>query len=220
MKRVFSKSSLCLLLILVVMAVSSCTDGSSTNPTGTNDSYAIFDPLLIAEIDQITKGQDIEDVFLSGAGDTWSDNGLRICKGFFGTRVTCMFTKITWRVVIALRPLDENGVQNIEFKDTFPAEYEVERYATTMGEATVGPVGGGNSATRVEWEVEDLPFGETARLIMLVSTRPNPGGNQEFTSPGIYDLNPGVNTKWDYMGDDFEVDEILQLQVKAIECDQ
>ncbi len=218
MKRMLSIITLVMLPSLVVLAGISCSSGTSTNPMSGENAGAIYDPSLLDEIDVIAKGQDIEDVLLAGGGGTWTGDGIRICKGFFGDNVVCMFTEVTWRVVVVLRVLDENGVQNIEIKDTFPAEYEVERYVTTMGDATVEPVGGGNSATRVEWEVEDLAYGETARLVMLIKTRLNPAGHQEFTSPGIYDLNPGVNAKWDWLGDDYEVDEILQLQVEAIEC--
>ncbi|MFQ6104525.1 MAG: hypothetical protein ACE5OP_09565 [Candidatus Glassbacteria bacterium] len=219
MNRVLSIVIVVQLAILVVIAGLGCSSRTSNNPISESSHQAIFDPSLLGEIDRIAKGQDIEDVILASGGGTWAGDGIRICKGFFGDNVVCMFTKVTWRVVVVLRALDENGVQDIEIKDTFPAEYEIERYATTLGEATVEPVGGGNSATRVEWEVEDLPQGTTARLVMLVSTRLNPGGNQEFTSPGIYDLNPGVNAEWDYLEDDFEVEEILGLEVEAIECD-
>ena len=46
------------------------------------------------------------------------------------------------------------------------------------------------------WEIGDLLPSETARLILLVSTDLNPKGHQEYSEPGIYELNSGATLKF------------------------
>jgi uncharacterized repeat protein (TIGR01451 family) len=46
------------------------------------------------------------------------------------------------------------------------------------------------------WDIGDLDPGETALLIVLVSTDLNPAGKQEYTSPGFYELNSGATLKF------------------------
>jgi hypothetical protein len=47
------------------------------------------------------------------------------------------------------------------------------------------------------WYIGDLEPGETARIIILVSTDLNPSGQQEYSEPGIYELNSGATLRFD-----------------------
>jgi hypothetical protein len=200
--------------IVVLLAGISCSGNNPVTPSTTGMNADM--PLDIAEIAKIPN---LDDVLLASGGGTWVGEGIRVCKGFFGENVVCLYTDVEWRVPIVLRVLDEEGISGIELTDTFPAEYSVDRFFVTAGEVTVEPTGGGNSATRVTWTIDELPYGAAVRLVLLVSTRPNPGGNQEFTSPGIYDLNPGLDMKWTVDGEEQEVEGLHRLTVEAIECD-
>ncbi|NIS83363.1 MAG: hypothetical protein GTO14_24925 [Anaerolineales bacterium] len=46
------------------------------------------------------------------------------------------------------------------------------------------------------WYIGDLLPGETARIIILVSTDLNPAGQQEYTEPGVYEMNSGATLKF------------------------
>lgn len=199
---------------LIVIAGMSCSGGNPAGPVATQEAGD-----LTLDLQEMAKMENLDDIMLAGGGGSWVGDGLRICKGFFGANVVCTFEDVEWRVPIVLRVLDQEGITDIEVKDTFPAEYSVDRFIATAGQVTVEPAGGGNSATKVTWTIDELPGGSVARLVMLVSTRTNPAGKQEFTSPGVYDLNPGMDAKWTVDGEEVEVEGINQLFVEAIDCD-
>ena len=67
-------------------------------------------------------------------------------------------------------------------KDSFETQYRI-TWHVTWNEAE-----GDNSG----W----LAPGESATLTMLVWTKLNPSGRQEYTSPGTYTLNSGPTMKW------------------------
>ena len=58
------------------------------------------------------------------------------------------------------------------------------------------------------WYIGDLAPGETARLILLVSTDLNPAGHQEYTEPGIYEMNSGATLKF--------IDPEQDMQLSAV----
>ena len=47
------------------------------------------------------------------------------------------------------------------------------------------------------WYIGDLPPGETARIEILVSTDLNPADHQEYTEPGVYEMNSGATLKFE-----------------------
>lgn len=201
-------------LVALALGISGISCSGTNDPMGAEDS----NNLTTENIETLLSMENLDDVVVQlGSGGTFADNGLRICKGFFGEETVCMFTEVEWRVVIVLRALDANGVTDIEVKDIFPAEYSINNVLTNMGTFTVEPTGGGNSATEVKWNIDALPYGAAARLVVILSTELNPAGIQEFTSPGTYDLNPGVNVHWTWDGGNYEW-EGLDFQVEAIEC--
>jgi len=58
------------------------------------------------------------------------------------------------------------------------------------------------------WYIGDLEPGETARIIILVSTDLNPAGYQEYTTPGIYEMNSGATLKF--------IDPEQDMQLSAV----
>jgi hypothetical protein len=58
------------------------------------------------------------------------------------------------------------------------------------------------------WYIGDLAPGETARLILLVSTDLNPAGHQEYTEPGVYEMNSGATLKF--------IDPLQDMQLSAV----
>jgi hypothetical protein len=55
---------------------------------------------------------------------------------------------------------------------------------------------GKSEKVHLYWYIGDLAPGETARIIILVSTDLNPAGHQEYTEPGIYEMNSGATLKF------------------------
>ena len=58
------------------------------------------------------------------------------------------------------------------------------------------------------WYIGSLKPGKTARLILLVSTDLNPAGHQEYTEPGIYEMNSGATLKF--------IDPEQNMQLSAV----
>ena len=58
------------------------------------------------------------------------------------------------------------------------------------------------------WYIGDLQPGETARITILVSTDLNPAGHQEYTEPGIYEMNSGATLRF--------IDPEQDMQLSAV----
>ncbi len=81
-------------------------------------------------------------------------------------------------------------------KDNFGAEIEIDEVVSiSQGDLEI-KLKGKSEKVSLKWEIGYLLPGETARLILLVSTDLNPAGHQEYTSPGIYELNSGATLKF------------------------
>ncbi len=52
----------------------------------------------------------------------------------------------------------------------------------------------------IEWDVGTIPAGGSAYLMLVMATKPNPKGEQEFTSTGPEMLNFGAVLKYDLGG--------------------
>jgi hypothetical protein len=110
-------------------------------------------------------------------------------------------------------------VTDIYVKDVIPAEFHVEVVSYDRGEVELTPLGVGEMhATMLEWWIDELQPNETALLVFETTTRLNPAGKQEFTSPGIYILNTGYEIHWTYDGEDYEAVSGKYV-VEAIDCE-
>lgn len=128
-------------------------------------------------------------------------------------------TEIQWAVVIDVTNPFEYTMEDIVITDRFGAEIEIDElfpYSITHGTAQwdYGPGEGKKKPNWkskklfLTWEIGDLAPEETARLILLVSTDLNPAGHQEYTSPGIYELNSGATLKF--------IDPEQDMQLSAV----
>ncbi|WP_206204313.1 hypothetical protein [Thermococcus sp. LS1] len=109
--------------------------------------------------------------------------------------------------ILVTNPTGEDLILTIT--DTIPAEFNVSLSETSASSGTYrfwaandgsqcgGYCGGGHGghdaqpATKMEWNVT-IPAGGSAHINVTVFTRVNPGGQQEFTSCGDYNLNEGA----------------------------
>jgi hypothetical protein len=80
--------------------------------------------------------------------------------------------------------------------DRLAAEWEIDSI-DHVGKGTVSWYTTGNSEkVHLTWYIGTLSPGELVWLNFTISTDLNPAGRQEFTSPGIYELNSGPVMKW------------------------
>lgn len=65
--------------------------------------------------------------------------------------------------------------------------------ATTATTGTIDTWTRGKTAKWfIDWTIASLPDGQSATLTIEASLDENPGGHQEYSSPGVYDLNSGA----------------------------
>ena len=86
----------------------------------------------------------------------------------------------------------------IEIDDDDPLTPEIDEVSITHGTWSF-TTKGKSEKVFLTWDIGYLNPGDTARLILLVSTDLNPAGKQEYSSPGIYELNSGATLK--FIGD-------------------
>ena len=147
--------------------------------------------------------------------------------------VVPMETCVVWMVTITVSNPHDYEMQNVVVTDHFGAELAVDVWDVDPGETTnvvVDPKthtrpDGSTFETqyRVTWYVGVLaPSGEpgdSATLEMLVWTKLNPAGKQEYTSPGFYTLNSGATMKW--LDPDLHQfsSSTLSLELEAVEVE-
>lgn len=107
-------------------------------------------------------------------------------------------TETQWAVVIDIVNPFGFTMEDVVITDRFGAEIEIdEPFPFSITHGTVSYSTKGKSAkVFLTWEIGDVLPGETARLILLVSTDLNPAGHQEYSTPGIYELNSGATLKF------------------------
>ena len=107
-------------------------------------------------------------------------------------------TEVQWAIEIEVTNPFPYTMKDAAIKDRFGAEIEIdEPFPLSITQGTVSYTTQGKSEkVFLTWEIGDLNPGETARLILLVSTDINPAGKQEYTTPGIYELNSGATLKF------------------------
>ena len=139
-------------------------------------------------------------------------------------------TCVVWMVTIAVSNPHDYAMQNVVVKDHFGAELAVAVWNVDPG-STVVDVSwkihtrpdGTEFITqyRVTWDVGVLAPsgdpGDSATLDLLVWTKLNPAGHQEYTTPGFYTLNSGATMKWlDPDGHQFS-SSTPSLELEAVE---
>lgn len=107
-------------------------------------------------------------------------------------------TETQWALVMEVTNPFSYTMTNTRITDRFGSEIEIDDpfpYSSSQGLVIYGTKGKSEKVF-LTWEIGDLCSGETARLIILVSTDLNPAGQQEYSSPGFYELNSGATLKF------------------------
>ncbi|WP_456321400.1 hypothetical protein [Palaeococcus sp. (in: euryarchaeotes)] len=128
-----------------------------------------------------------------------------------GNTTVPVHTYEEWKVRILVT--NDGLARNLTIEDTIPNEFDVDlgRTSASAGTYEFVAMGNGNGATKLTWNVS-LEAGESAYLDMLIYTKKNPAGKQEFTSCGRYPLNDGATIK----GFDIRSNSLV---VQAVGCD-
>jgi len=119
-------------------------------------------------------------------------------------------TNVQWPVTLEVTNPFSYTMTNVVITDRFGAQIEIDKkfpYRITQGKATY-TLYGTSEQVHLTWNIGNLGPGETARLIVLVSTDINPAGKQEYTMPGVYELNSGVTLKF--------IDPQQNIQLSAV----
>ena len=107
-------------------------------------------------------------------------------------------TETQWALVFEVTNTFSFVMADTVITDKFGLEIEIDApfpESITHGTATFTTEGPSDQVF-LTWEIGDLAPGETARLIILISTDQNPSGNQEYTCPGTYVLNCGAQLEF------------------------
>jgi PKD repeat protein len=107
-------------------------------------------------------------------------------------------TEVQWALKIEVTNTFPYTMTDAVIKDRFGAEIEIdEPFPVSITHGTASYTTKGKSEkVFLTWEIGDLQPGDTARLVLLVSTDINPSGKQEYSEPGIYELNSGATLKF------------------------
>ena len=84
---------------------------------------------------------------------------------------------------------------SVTVEDRWGAELDVESATPSLGTAEL-TTKGKSAKEFLTWDIGDLGPGMTANLVLEVRTDLNPGGHQEYTSPGDYEYNSGAVLKF------------------------
>ncbi|NIM91659.1 MAG: DUF11 domain-containing protein [Candidatus Aminicenantes bacterium] len=105
-------------------------------------------------------------------------------------------TDTQWAIVMDVVNPFNYTMYEVVIKDRFGAEIEIDDEVSITHGDWWYETKGRSEKVFLTWDIVELPPGETARLIILVSTDENPAGKQEYTTPGIYELNSGATLKF------------------------
>ncbi|MGD8506199.1 MAG: hypothetical protein PVF15_05985 [Candidatus Bathyarchaeota archaeon] len=96
-----------------------------------------------------------------------------------------------------------NDFTDVVVTDKLGAELEIDSpFNMTHGTVEIR-LTGKSEKVHLTWYVGTLSPGERAHLYFLVSTDINPGGKQEYTTPGWYELNSGPTAKYRVLGEQY-----------------
>ncbi|MCK4758045.1 MAG: PKD domain-containing protein, partial [Thermoplasmata archaeon] len=110
-----------------------------------------------------------------------------------GPDVVETHTKYGWTLRITVSNIGDSDAQDVVMHDVLPAELELVAFTKSTGTFTFKQNGGGQmGSTALTWEIGTMVSGQSETLDIVISTRLNPAGKQEFTSPGTYSLNDGA----------------------------
>ena len=123
-------------------------------------------------------------------------NGL-LQKEVEGPLTICdLNTETQWTLVISVTNPFEYTMENTVITDRFGAEIEIDEEVSITHGTCSFTTKGKSEKVFLTWNIGDILEGETAQLILLVSTDLNPAGKQEYSTPGVYEMNSGATLKF------------------------
>ena len=105
-------------------------------------------------------------------------------------------TENSWAMVFEFTNPYDYELEDVVITDRFGAELEIDELGTPTHGTAEYYTRGNSEKVFLEWDIGTLGPEETARLVVVVSTDLNPAGHQEYTSPGVYELNSGATLKF------------------------
>ena len=109
-----------------------------------------------------------------------------------------MATEITFTMQVTVENGSNVALASVKVKDPLPAELEVpvDPVPGACGGIVDVSTKGKSKKVFIKWYPDDVAAGYSCTLEIVANTDINPGGgykvHQEYTSPGIYDLNAGA----------------------------
>lgn len=109
--------------------------------------------------------------------------------------------EIVWTMVIYVRNIGQFGTggqtwTNVVVTDRFGAELEIDGTPSASKGTVDVRLTGKTEKVHLTWYIGDLVWDEWAQLTLTVSTDVNPGGQQEYSDSGSYELNSGAVVKF------------------------
>ncbi len=142
------------------------------------------------------------DIWVEVTGFSYDGPADGFKKVMIGPTVVPTFTEVEWTFYFTVTNDFGYIMKDLEVKDNFGAELDVTDYYDVQFvygspgwtyEQTTNPSG---TQDRISWTIDELAPGDTGTLILKVKTKLNPAGKQEYTSPGVYEMNSGATLKW------------------------
>ncbi|MFX1431445.1 MAG: FG-GAP-like repeat-containing protein [Promethearchaeota archaeon] len=182
------------------------TDGGAISGLPTSGSWCItIDPLYWKDVDvwaYYREGEDNIDLDMT--------KPITICYTPPQSLAILVNTEVQFAVEIEVTNPFSYTMENTKITDRFGAEIEIDApfpLYITHGTASYYTKGKSEKVF-LTWDIGDLLPGETARLIILVSTDLNPAGHQEYTTSDVYELNSGATLKF--------IDPEQDMQLSAV----
>ncbi len=141
-----------------------------------------------------------------------------VTTSLMGPPVVMVGEEASWDITIEVAA--DSNVTDVIVKDGMGADLdEIIIGIPTHGSATSAKRGKGKmGATMITWEIGDLMAGETASIVVTVTTGLNPKDKHEFTSPELgHELDGGASASYRLGDIEYETLETLPLTVDVIE---
>jgi len=101
--------------------------------------------------------------------------------------------EFTLRIAVKNVSTDQT-LTDVVVSDAFGAELEIVDTVPSLGTASISTIGGSDKPF-LTWDIGTLDPGEEATLTVVAATDINPGGQQEYSEAGAYELNSGATLK-------------------------
>ena len=103
--------------------------------------------------------------------------------------------RVEFTLLIAVKNVStDQTLTDVVVSDAFGAELEIVDTVPGVGTASISTIGGSDKPF-LTWDIGTLDPGQEATLTVVAATDVNPGGHQEYSEAGAYELNSGATLK-------------------------